>query len=64
MTKKEVMCAALIGIGKRNAKLNKAAIRAVKAIGPVEIDDGDNNCEPVDVLKHLTSEYLKEKFTR
>ena len=53
---------ALIGIGKRNIKLNKAAIRAVKAIGPVEIDYGDNSCEQPDVLKHLTSDYLKKKL--
>lgn len=59
----EAMNGALIGIGKRNKKLNKAAIRAVKAIGPVDIDYGDDNsCEPLDVLKHLTSDYLKQKL--
>ncbi len=56
------MAGALIGIGKRNKKLNKAAIRAAKAIGPVDISSGDNNCEPLDVLKHLTSDYLKKKL--
>ena len=60
---REAMSGALLGIGKRNQQLNKAAIRAAKAIGPVDIDYGDDNrCEPVDVLKHLTSDYLKEKF--
>ena len=59
---KEGMCAALIGIGKRNIKLNKAAIRAVKAIGPVEIDYGDSGCEPINVMKHLTSDYLRKKL--
>jgi hypothetical protein len=60
---REAMKGALLGIGKRNKKLNKAAIGAVKAIGPVDIDYGDDNsCEPVDVLKHLTSDYLKKKF--
>ena len=59
----EAMNGALIGIGKRNKKLNSAAIRAAKAIGRVDIDYGDDNsCEPVDVLKHLTSDYLKKKF--
>lgn len=59
----ESMNGALMGIGKRNKKLNKAAIRAVKAIGPVDIDYGDDNsCEPLDVLKHLTSDYLKKKL--
>ena len=60
---RESMLGALFGIGKRNKKLNKAAIRAAKAIGPVDIDYGkDNSCEPIDVLKHLTSDYLKKKF--
>ncbi len=60
---RESMNGALFGIGKRNKKLNKAAIRAAKAIGPVDVDYGDDNsCEPLDVLKHLTSDYLKKKF--
>jgi hypothetical protein len=50
-----------MGIGKRNKRLNAAAINAVKAIGPVARDPG-NHCEPTDVLKHLTSDYLKKKF--
>jgi 3-methyladenine DNA glycosylase AlkD len=61
---RESMNGALLGIGKRNRKLNKAAILAVKAIGPVDVDYGDDNsCEPVDVLKHLTSDHLKKKFS-
>ena len=60
---REAMSGALMGIGKRNTNLNKAAIRAAKAIGPVDIDYGDDNsCEPLDVLKHLTSDYLKKKL--
>lgn len=60
---REAMNGALMGIGKRNKKLNKAAIKAAKAIGPVDIDYGDHNsCEPLDVLKHLTSDYIKEKL--
>ena len=60
---RESMLGALMGIGKRNRKLNKAAIKAAKAIGPVDIDYGDDNsCEPLDVLKHLTSDYLKKKL--
>jgi len=59
---KESMCATLIGIGKRSAQLNKAAIRTVKAIGPLDIEYPDSNCEPVDVMKHLTSDYLKKKL--
>ena len=57
------MGGALMGIGKRNKKLNKAAIRAAKTIGPIDLDYGDDNrCEPLNVLKHLTSDYLKKKL--
>lgn len=60
---RESMNGALMGIGKRNKKLNKAAIKAVKKIGPVDVDYGDDNsCEPLDVLKHLTSDYVKKKL--
>ncbi len=60
---REAMNTALMGIGKRNPKLNKAAVRAAKKIGPVDIDYGDDNsCEPLDVLKHLTSDYVLKKF--
>ena len=60
---REAMNTALMGIGKRNRKLNKAAILAAKAIGQVDIDYGDDNsCTPLDVRKHLTSDYLKKKL--
>ncbi|MCZ6688714.1 MAG: DNA alkylation repair protein [Planctomycetota bacterium] len=60
---RESMNGALFGIGKRNKKLNKRAIKAAKAIGPVDVDYGDDNdCEPIDVLKHLTSDYVKKKL--
>ena len=62
---REAMAGALLGIGKRSKKLNKAAIRAAKAIGPLHIDYGDDNsCESLNVLKHLTSDYLKKKLER
>ena len=57
------MAEALMGIGKRNKDLNKAAVRAAKTIGPVEFDNEEGGkCDPFDVHKHLTSDYLKEKF--
>jgi 3-methyladenine DNA glycosylase AlkD len=56
------MGGALMAIGKRNKKLNAAAIRAAKAIGPIHFTDGDKKCEPMDVLKHLTSDYLRGKL--
>jgi len=60
---RESMNSALMGIGKRNRRLNTAAIRAARAIGPVDVDYGDDNsCEPLDVLKHLNSDYLRKKF--
>jgi 3-methyladenine DNA glycosylase AlkD len=60
---REGMAGALLGIGKRNSVLNAAAVAAATAIGPLEIDYGnDNSCEPIDLLKHLTSDYLKKKL--
>lgn len=56
------MGGALMGIGKRNRKLNLAAIKVAKAVGPIDYDAGDTNCEPLNVLKHLTSDYLKKKL--
>ena len=60
---REAMARALLGIGMRNKKLNKAAVRAAKAIGPIDIDYGDDNsCKPLDVLKHLTGDFVKQKL--
>ena len=56
------MGGALVSIGKRNKKLNAAAIEAAKAIGPIHFADGDKKCEPMNVLKHLTGDYLRNKL--
>lgn len=56
------MGGALMSIGKRNKKLNAAAIKVAKAIGPIHFSDGDKKCEPMDVMKHLTSDYLRTKL--
>ena len=56
------MGGALLSIGKRNKKLNAAAIKVARAIGPIHFSDGDRKCEPMDVLKHLTSDYLRDKL--
>ena len=61
---REAMLAALMGIGKRDLKLNKAAIRAAKKIGPVDIDYGDTQCEPLDVVKHLSAEHLQTRLAK
>ncbi|MEM7234970.1 MAG: DNA alkylation repair protein [Planctomycetota bacterium] len=51
---RESMNTALMGMGMRNKKLNKVAIKAAKSMGPTNIDYGDDNsCEPLDVLKHI-----------
>jgi hypothetical protein len=55
------MGGALIGIGKRSAKLNRAAVKVAKATGPIDYGE-DTNCEPLDLVKHLTSDYLKKKL--
>ena len=56
------MGGALISIGKRNKKLNTAAVKLARAIGPIHFSDGDKKCEPMNVLKHLTSDHLRNKL--
>jgi len=56
------MGGALIGIGKRNSVLNTSALKVAKAIGPIQFDSIGNNCEPLDVVRHLTSDYIKDKL--
>jgi 3-methyladenine DNA glycosylase AlkD len=53
------MGGALMGIGKRNVRLNSRALEIARAIGPIEYS---SNCEPFDVVKHLTSDYLTQKL--
>ena len=55
------MAGALMGIGKRNKTLNAAALRVARKIGPIDFDP-DGRCDPMDVTKHLTSDYIKEKL--
>ena len=56
------MGGALMGIGKRNVVLNTAALKLAKALGPIDFNEGDSKCDPFDVVKHLESDYLKEKL--
>ena len=56
------MSAALMGIGKRNLKLNQVALKVAKNIGPIPVETGKTKCEPFDVSKHLASDYLTKKF--
>lgn len=59
---KVAMGGALMGIGKRNVELNTAALKVAQKMGPIEINSGITDCEPFDVTKHLTSNYLKNKL--
>ncbi len=53
------MAGALMGVGKRNKKLNAAAVKVARAIGPIRFDE---KCDPLDVVKHLDNERLKAKL--
>lgn len=56
------MATALMGIGKRSAALNRAALKAANRVGPIEFTSASGDCEPFDVAKHLTTERLREKL--
>ena len=50
-----------MGIGKRSKKLNAAALKVARKIGAIDFDP-DGSCDPMDVTKHLTSDYIKKKL--
>ncbi len=56
------MGTALMGIGKRSATLNRAALKVARSVGPIEFTSASGECEPFDVAKHLTTDRLKEKL--
>lgn len=56
------MGGALMGIGKRSVALNTAALKVAQRIGPIPFGSEDNTCEPFNVVKHLTSDYIKKKL--
>ena len=60
---KDAMNNALLMIGQRNKSLNDKAIEAAKNIGKIDINYGDNSCQPFDVVQHLTSERVQKKLT-
>ena len=51
-----------MGIGKRSAALNQAALKVARDVGPIEFTSASGKCEPFDVAKHLTTDRLKEKL--
>ncbi len=59
---RDAMNTALYNIGCRSKQLHSAALKAAKSIGRVEVDYGDNSCQPIDVVKHLSGERVKAKL--
>ncbi|TPH13968.1 DNA alkylation repair protein [Litorilituus lipolyticus] len=56
------MGGALMGIGKRSVALNQAALSLAHQLGPIDFNEEGSHCEPFDVVKHLTSDYLVKKL--
>ena len=56
------MATALMGIGKRTATLNRAALEVARETGPIAFTPVGGDCEPFDVAKHLTTDRLEEKL--
>lgn len=56
------MGGAMLGIGKRSAQLNQATLKLAQDIGPIDFNEDGQKCDPLDVVKHLTSDYLKKKL--
>ncbi len=59
---RDAMNASMLSIGKRNPNLHEKTLAVAKAIGPVAVDYGDNSCQPVDIVKHMTSESLLKRL--
>ena len=56
------MGTAVMGIGQRNRNLHGPALALAKKIGPINFNEEGQKCDPFDVAKNLTSQYLTEKF--
>ncbi|MEX2583642.1 MAG: DNA alkylation repair protein [Gemmatimonadota bacterium] len=56
------MGTALMGIGKRDRRLNEAALAVAERVGPIEFESSGEKCDPFDVAKHLKTDRLKEKL--
>jgi hypothetical protein len=61
-TERGAMGGAMLGIGKRNKALNQATVEIATAIGPIDFNEEGSKCDPMDVLKHLKSDYITEKL--
>jgi hypothetical protein len=56
------MGGALMGIGKRSKTLNQAALKVANRMGPIPVESGKTQCDPMDISKHLTSDYVIKKL--
>lgn len=56
------MGCAVLGIGKRNAILHVPALELAKQLGPIQFESSGDSCAPLDLVKHLTSYYLRSKL--
>lgn len=52
---------AVMNIGMRNRKLNRAAVTVARKIGPVDFDP-DGRCDPMDVAARLTSDSVVKRL--
>lgn len=55
------MAGAMQGIGVRNKILHGPALALARTIGPIDFDP-NGRCDPFDVEKNLTSDYVRKKF--
>lgn len=55
------MGSALMGMGKRSARLWPEALRLAKQISPIDWD-ATGACEPFDVVKHIDNERVRENL--
>lgn len=56
------MGGALQGIGLRNLTLYREALRLAEIIGPIDFNEEGQHCDPLDVVKNLTSDSVLKKF--
>jgi hypothetical protein len=42
--------------------LNEAALKVARDVGPIAFSSASGECEPFDVVKHLTTDRLKDKL--
>jgi 3-methyladenine DNA glycosylase AlkD len=59
---KDSMNNSILTIGMRNKNLNRKAIAVARKVGKVEVYYGDNSCEAVDCIKHLTGDRVQKSL--